>query len=243
MRVSQPWLGQRLRMRGNRLDAVHLARLRHQAMADHQGALAQDAQGRVQQQVQAAVDRAFGGVLDRHHADVGLPRLDGAEDLVERHARQLLHRVAEMLQRGLLGKRALRPQVGDGHAALQATAGRDDLGPDRGHAGRRKRAGVELLQPADDLGFALGAQHRTVGMGGMLGLAHFLRGAGALRKKIQDLRIDGVDAVAQGAQLALQVIIHSGARIPSGTRPARPRRPAAPRCRSRRACRPRSCGP
>lgn len=230
-------------MRGNRLDAVHVAGLRHQAMADDQRTLAQDAQRRVQQQVQAAVDRALGRVLDRHHADVGLPRLDGAEDFVERHAGKLLHRVAKMLQRGLLGKRALRPEVGDGHAALQAATGRNDLGPDRGHAGRRKRTGIELLQAPDHFGFTFGTQHRTVGVRGVLDLAHLLRGTGALRQQIQDLRIERVDAVAQGAQLALQIVIHSGARIPSGTRPTRPRRPAARRCRSRRACRPRSCGP
>ncbi|KAG0906375.1 hypothetical protein G6F31_021811 [Rhizopus arrhizus] len=70
-------------MRGNGLDAVHAARLRQQAMADDERAFAQDRQRRVQQQVQAAVDGAFGGVLHRHHAHIRLASLDRAKHLVE----------------------------------------------------------------------------------------------------------------------------------------------------------------
>ncbi len=183
-------------------------------MADDERTLAQDLQRRIQQQVQAAVDRAFGGILDRDHAHVGLPRFDGAEDLIKGCARQFLHGVAEMLLRGLLRERALRPQEGDRHAAFQAAAGGDDFGPNRRHAGIRERAGIGLLQAADHVGFALGAQNRAVGVRGMLDLAHFQRGARALRQEVEDLSVQRIDALAQGKQLALQIVIHSDARIP-----------------------------
>ena len=62
---------------------------------------------------------------------------------------------------------------------------------------RSERTGIELLQAADDFGLALGPQHRAVGLGGVLGLAHFLRGASALRQQVEDLRVERIDAVAQ----------------------------------------------
>ncbi|CFW33919.1 Uncharacterised protein [Bordetella pertussis] len=122
--------------------------------------------------------------------------------------------MAEMLERGLFGERALRPQIGHGHAALQAAAGRHDLGPDGGHGGLGKRPRVAVLQAADHFGFALGAQHRAIRVRGVLDRAHFLRGARALRQQVEDLGVDGVDAVAQRPQLVLQGIIHGGARTP-----------------------------
>ncbi len=230
-------------MRGNRGHAIHGARLRHQAMADEQRALAHDFQGRVQQQVEIAVDGTLCRVLDRHDPHVRLCRLDGTKNFVKGRTRHLGHGVPKLLERGLLRKRPLRPEIGDRHAALETATGGHDLRPHRGHCSARKGAGIALLQASNDFSLTLRTQDGAIGMGRMLDLAHFLGRTGTLAQQVENLAVDGVDAIAQRPQLGLQCVIHSGARIPSGSRP-RPAHPtAAWRCRWRHACRQRSCVP
>src|SRR5690606_18447317 len=106
----------------------------------------------------------LGGVLDRHHADIGLPGLDGTEDLVEGIAAQWLDRMAEVLQRRLLRERTLRPEIRHLERTLQPSTGGDDFGPDSGNRIAGKGAGIGLAQAAYQAGLAFGVEHRTAGI-------------------------------------------------------------------------------
>ena len=67
--------------------------------------------GEPNKRIERVIDRALGGVLHRHDAEIREPRLHLVEHLVHRGQRQRAHRVAEVLERGGLRERALGPEV------------------------------------------------------------------------------------------------------------------------------------
>ena len=54
--------------------------------------------GEAEEAVEGVVDRALGGVLDRHHAEIGAARLDLVKHLVDGGERQRAHRVTEVIE-------------------------------------------------------------------------------------------------------------------------------------------------
>ena len=80
---------------------------------DAQLHLAADLERRNQETVERVVDRAFGRVLDWHHAKIRIPRLDLMKYLFDRGERQSSHRVTEVRQHRRLCKGAFRSQETD----------------------------------------------------------------------------------------------------------------------------------
>lgn len=71
----------------------------------------------------------------------------------------------------------------------------------------RERPRAHVLQPRDDLQFALRPEHRRVEM--LLDLADLERHRGALVQERDQLRVDRVDAVAQRFQAGIQFVVHA----------------------------------
>ena len=155
--------------------------------------------GVVQEQVERARHHAFGGVLHRHHAEVGRAGGGGAEHLVDAGAGHAHDRRAEEAQRRLFAEGAGRAEVGHARGRFQRAAGRHDLAPDRRHAVGLQRAGVGGLQAVDHLRLALGAEHHRAFV--LLDLADLQRQAGAAVQQRQQLAVDGVDLLAQRQQV------------------------------------------
>jgi hypothetical protein len=109
--------------------------------------LAADDGGGAQHQVERAVDRAFGRILDRDHAEVGGAGLGGAEHFIDRHARQAFDGAAELLVHGLLAEGAGRAEIGHGDALFQRAAGRHDLAEDGLHFGPLSGPGLRSATP------------------------------------------------------------------------------------------------
>jgi hypothetical protein len=68
-------LRERLRMRADRGDALERVGLAQQVVADVQARLADDREGRRQEEVERARDDTLARVLDRDDAEVGAPAL------------------------------------------------------------------------------------------------------------------------------------------------------------------------
>ena len=120
-------LGERLRMTA---DAFYLAQRSHPAheiLADAQLHLPAYEQRRTQETIERVVDAALGRVLDRHPAEIGMPRFDLAEHLVDGPQRERTGRVPEMLVDRGLGERPLRPEEPDLEGFFLGEAGRHDL--------------------------------------------------------------------------------------------------------------------
>ena len=81
-------LREALRMRVDLADAGERALPAHQALPDRQHDLAAHLRGRREQEIERAPDRAFGGVLDRHHGVARRAGLHPPEHFVDRGARR-----------------------------------------------------------------------------------------------------------------------------------------------------------
>jgi hypothetical protein len=162
--------------------------------------------GGCQQEVKSAPHRPVGAVLHRHDAESHLPRLDLTKYFVDGCAGHALHRAAETLERGFFAERPARAEKGHGHGLLERTAGGDDFGEQAVHGIGRQRAGVTVLQPPQHLGFALGPVHGPVA----LQAANTPSQIGALVHQLEELVVDGVDTVAQGADLVAHARTQAG---------------------------------
>jgi hypothetical protein len=101
--------------------------------------------GRVQEQVERARHHAFGGVLHRHHAELGAAGGGGVEHLVEAGAARITIGRAEELERGLLADRFRRCAAGRQLGAVVQRDQRHALGgaaqfADLAHAGAHQHA-------------------------------------------------------------------------------------------------------
>ena len=182
---------------------------------------AADGQRGLQQQIERAVDHAFGGILDGHHAEIGGTGFGIAEHFIDGHAGQALDGMAELLVHGLFAEGAFRAQVGHHHTLFQRAASRHHFTENGLDIGAQQGAGIAVGGAAQDLRFALGTKHRGIGLG--LDVAHFLRDAGALVQQVEDLRIDGIDLLAQGQQLVVTHLALSGSARRTGAMSGRRR--------------------
>ena len=212
-----------------------------QVMVDAQLDFAADHHVVLEEAVEGVVDRALGGVLHRHHAEVHRTGGHFTEHLVDGGHRHADHGMTEVLHRRSLAEGALGAEVGDLERVLQGQAGRHDFAEQPRHFLVAQRALVALHDALEHLGLALGAiEHRRLAILELLHLhpRHFFGAARAVADQLEDALIEVVDAQAQRLQLLFRHI----RRAPSRTRPCRPpaprRRPGRRRCRWKRACRP-----
>ena len=98
-------------MRVDALDVLDAARARQQVLVHAQLDLTADAYVGREEHVQRGLDRTLRGILHRHDAEIGIAGRHFLEHFLDRGQRQRAHRVAEVLQRGLLRVRAFRPEV------------------------------------------------------------------------------------------------------------------------------------
>ncbi|CAJ3909917.1 Uncharacterised protein [Burkholderia pseudomallei] len=199
-------LRERLRMRAHALHAVELACLREQIVMNRQRQLAADQKLRMQQQIERARHRAFRRILDRHDAERRGARLDRAEHLVDRRARQPLDRLAEVVEHRLFAIGADGPEERDVYRLLEIAARRHDLAPDRADVLARERPGAHVLQARDHLLLALRPEHGRVEV--LLDLADLERDRRALIQQRDQLRVDRVDALAQRLQAGIEFVVH-----------------------------------
>src|SRR5919108_385716 len=78
-----PALAEGLGVRADTLDARELAHGAHEVVPHAQLHLPTDLERRAEEAIEGVVDRALGGVLDRHHAEVGAPGFDLVKDLID----------------------------------------------------------------------------------------------------------------------------------------------------------------
>ena len=123
-------LRQGLRMRGHHLHAAQTLPTAQGMVAHQQADFAHDLQGRVQKQIEAARDGAFGRVFYRHHAVLRAARRRGVKDFVKIAAITQFDTGTKKLQRRLLGESARWPQHGHALRRFQTAAGRHDFAPD-----------------------------------------------------------------------------------------------------------------
>ena len=79
-------LRERLRVRAHATDVAEHRHASHQVLVDAQLDLAADLERRAQEHVEGVVDRAFGRVLDRHHAEIGGAGFDLVEHFFDGRA-------------------------------------------------------------------------------------------------------------------------------------------------------------
>ena len=136
---------------------------------------------------------------------MGMPGLDLAEDIVNRHLRQQAGRVAEMLGRSRFRERPERPEEGHAQRLLQRQAGRHHFTEEEGDVVTVQRARIGILQPAQHLRLAL----RPVDEAGVtefgLDLTDLLRTTGTLIEQAQQFTIDAVNVGADAGQRLLQI--------------------------------------
>src|SRR5690606_15720423 len=106
-----------------------------------------------------------------------------------------------------LGEGARRTEIGDPERLLERETGRHDLAEDLLHRVVRQGAGIDLVQPAQHLGLALGALDVA-----MLDLADALRALGAFAETGEDFLVEVVDAVTQ----VKQFVAHARSSFQSG---------------------------
>ncbi len=205
-------LSQRLRVRVDRLDRAELARLRQQVVVDRNVDLGRDRERRLDEQVERVADHAFVGVLDRHHAELGLAGLDLREDRVGGRRGSQVRHLSELLDRGLVCVGRGRTEICDADAALQRDRRGDDLAEDLADRRGRERTGVRALEPLEDL--ELARRHERGRAAGGLQAADIGVQRGAAVQQREDLRIDRVDLFAQRCQRLL-VLVRVAHRKPS----------------------------
>ena len=150
----------------------------------------------IQEHVEGVVDRAFRRVLDRHHAEIGVTRLHFLEHLVDRAQRERPHRMAEVLEDGLLRESSFGSEEGDLERLLLGEAGGHDF-PEQAQ---------DFLAPQ---GALVALQHRTQDFGlplrpieidrlalGILGQPDFLGQSGPLVQQLLEAFIHPIDLAA-----------------------------------------------
>ncbi|MNT29840.1 hypothetical protein D3C72_1656020 [compost metagenome] len=160
----------------------------------------------LEEAVEGVVDRALGGVLHRHHAEIHRTSGDFAEDFVDRSHRRTDHRMAEMLEGGGLGEGALGAEVGDLERLLQGEAGGHDLAEQPRHLLVVQRALVAVHDVLEHPGLALGAVEDRLfafRQGLHLHPRHVLGAARAFADQFEDLLVEVVDAYPQRLEFLL----------------------------------------
>ena len=154
--------------------------------------------------------RAFGGVLHRYDAEIGIAGFDFLKYLVQRTQRQCPHRMPEMLQHGTLAEGAFRPEESDPQRALLGQAGRHDLAKHPDQFGVAQRTLIAIDDAAQYLRLAL--RTIVVQRGGQrpLGQPHLTGKAGPLGDQALDLPVDVVNAAAQLGQVLRFGVGHVG---------------------------------
>ena len=156
-----------------------------------------DAEFAVHENVERVVDRAFRGILDRHHAVIRMPARHHIEDIGDADLRRVGHARAEFAARGLVGVRGLGAEVGDGQVFFERKGG--------GHNFAVNRPDSVLGQPAFQVGvlFCERAQQHLLALRrvdfralGALHHADFVDEVGALVQHPDELVIEGVDLLA-----------------------------------------------
>ena len=112
--------------------------------------------------------------------------------------------MTKMLKRGLFRKRSGWPQKRHCQRTLQAATGGNNFSPYRSHRLSGKWSAIFRLQLPDDLGLALRAQHRSLGVMRVLDLAHLHGGLGSQIEQIQNFSVNLINPLAQRQQLGLQ---------------------------------------
>ena len=186
-------LREALRVRVHLVYRVEPARAAHEALMDRQHHFAAHARGGRKQQIEGASDRAFGGVLDRDDGVLGGARFDLPEHVIDRCAGGELYRAAEMLEGGFLAVGALGPEESDRHLVFERAARRHDFGIDALDRAVGEWAGIQVGHAPQDLRLAFGPVDRSA----VLDVAHALREARTLGKKLHEARIERVDFFAQ----------------------------------------------
>jgi hypothetical protein len=193
-------LGQHLGVRADLLDVLAPAGGRDQVVRYLQIDLAAQQQVGGVEQVQGVVDHALGGVLHRHHSEVGAPPLHGLEDVEDAGQGPELGRVAEVLQGGQVGEGGLRAEVGGRGGPLQPAPGAHDLAEDGPDVIGGQRPRVEPGQPVEYLALPRGVQHRA-GAPLRLQAADLADHLHAPVEGRQYLLVQGVDLAAQPGQV------------------------------------------
>ena len=151
-------LCQRLGMGVDAGDLVGLGGLAdQQVMVNAQLDFATDDHVVLEEAVEGVVDRAFGGILHRHHAEVDRTGSHFAEHLVDGRHRHADHRMTEVLHRRCLTEGAFRAEISDFQRVFQRQAGGHDFAEQPRHILIAQRAPVALHHALEHLSFALGA--------------------------------------------------------------------------------------
>ena len=105
--------------------------------------------------------------------------------------------MAEVFQRSALRESALRAEIGDFQRLLQRQAGRHDFANQTPYLVVAERSLVELLEAADHLGFAIGAEKIDAVVAALaepaFDFGDLYRAAGALVEELEQLFIEGID--------------------------------------------------
>ena len=164
-------------------------------MLDAQQQLGLDDQRRADEAVERGRHRAFGRVLHRHDAVIGVPVLDLVKDGGDRVDRNDRGGRPELRPHRLVGERPERTEAGDPQRFFQRQARRHDLAEDRADVVGPQRAAVARQQPLQD---ALLAVRRVDGvLRPPLVLADGDRQPGALVQQREQLLINPIDVGAQ----------------------------------------------
>ena len=147
-------------------------------MANGERDFGANAQSGVEQQIHGAVDRAFDGVFNRHHAKCRTVRLDCMENIVDAHAVHTDNCVAELFEHRLFGVRARRAEEGDFNRLFHRAAHAHDLAPEGLQLRRGQRSWIALGDFLQHDGFALWAIDRLIVF--LLNLTDLLREFSAL---------------------------------------------------------------
>ena len=174
-----------------------LGNLRHEMILDLHQDLRADAQVAFHENIERVIDRALGGVFDRHHAVVGVAARDHVEDIGDADVRRVIHARAEFAPRGLVRVRRFRPEVGDRQILLQGERGGHDLAVNRADRLFRQPAlETRVLRRQR-------AQHRLLALRrvdlralGFLHQADLMHQIGALVEQSEKLLVDRVDLLA-----------------------------------------------
>ena len=111
-------------------------------------------------QIQRAADRTFGRIFHRSDQIIRLPRFHQLETVVHRSTRFGAGGMAEMFDGGLLGKRSLRTEIGNGQRTFHRQTFAHNLPKQAGDGFVGQRSFVQTLDAAQHGGFALGTVHR-----------------------------------------------------------------------------------
>lgn len=198
-------LRQCLRVRANAGNAIHGAGLGHQAVMYRNRNFTADAQGRLQQQIERAVDDAFGRILNRDHAEISRAGFGIAEHFVDGNTWQSCDCMSELLIYRLLAEGAFRSQIGNRHALFKRPAGRHDFTENGLDIDAQQRPRIAFGRLAQYLRLAFRTKHRRIGFG--FDVANLLRHPRALIEQVENLGIDCIDLLTQRQEF---IVTHDG---------------------------------